>query len=89
MARNGGGVVALTVCSTILANVQASSMKDLVPPAVVAAGLPLTSVEALLAALPLGEGAVSQVAGVTEEILISALGAFQQSYVVALRYVLK
>lgn len=89
MARNGGGVVALTVCSTILANVQASSMKDLVPPAVVAAGLPLTSVEALLAALPLGEGAVSQVVGITEEIVISALAAFQQSYVVAVRYVLK
>lgn len=89
MARNGGGVVALTVCSTILANVQASSMKDLVPPAVVAAGLPLTSVEALLAALPLGEGAVSQVAGITDEIVISALAAFQQSYVVAVRYVLK
>lgn len=87
VARNGGGVVALTVCSTILANVQASSMKNLVPPAVIAAGLPSASVEALMAALPLGEAALSQVPGITEEILISALGAFQQSYVVALRYV--
>ncbi|RVX72009.1 hypothetical protein B0A52_04607 [Exophiala mesophila] len=85
VARNGGGVVALTVCSTILANVQASSMKNLVPPAVIAAGLPSASVEALMAALPLGEAALSQVPGITEEILISALGAFQQSYVVALR----
>ena len=31
VARNGGGVVALTVCTTILPNVQASSMKKLVP----------------------------------------------------------
>ncbi|OQU95233.1 hypothetical protein CLAIMM_01469 [Cladophialophora immunda] len=85
VARNGGGVIALTVCTTILTNVQAKSMKDLVPPAATAAGLPSTSVEALLSALPLGATALSAVPGISEEILAAALAAFQQSYVVALR----
>ena len=87
VARNGGGVVALTVCSTILANVQASSMKKLVPAAALAAGLPLTSIESLLVALPLGKAALAKVPGLTEKVLAAALAAFQQSYVVALRYV--
>ena len=87
VARNGGGVVALTVCTTILANVQSSSMKKLVPSAAIQAGLPPTSVEALLSALPLGAAAISEVPGITEPILATALAAFQQSFVVALRYV--
>ena len=87
VARNGGGVVALTVCSTILANVQANSMKQLVPAAAIAAGLPSTSVEELLMALPLGAAALLKVPGITEKVLGAALAAFQQSYVVALRYV--
>ncbi|KAK7885369.1 hypothetical protein LTR67_010547 [Exophiala xenobiotica] len=85
VARNGGGVVALTVCTTILTNVQASTMKKLVPAAVAAAGLPSTSVEALLSALPVGEAALSKVPGLTAEALGAALAAFQQSYVVAIR----
>lgn len=85
VARNGGGVVALTVCTTILTNVQASNMKKLVPPAAIAAGLPLASVEALLGALPLGEAALLQVPGVTNQVLGAALTAFRESYVVAIR----
>lgn len=88
VARNGGGVVALTVCTTILVNVQTNSMKNLVPSAAIAAGLPPTSVEALLMALPLGASALSKVPGVTDKIISAALGAFQQSYVVGLRYVI-
>lgn len=87
VARNGGGVVALTVCTTILTNVQASTMKKLVPAAVASTGLPPTSVDALLSALPLGEAALSKVPGLTTEALEAALSAFQQSFVVALRYV--
>lgn len=85
VARNGGGVVALTVCTTILANVQAESMKNLVPPAAIAAGLPSGSVDALLTALPLGAAALSKVPGITTKVLDAALGAFQESYVVGLR----
>lgn len=62
-------------------------MKGLVPPAVIAAGLPSTSVEALLNALPLGAAALAEVPGITEKVVSAALVAFQQSYVVALRYV--
>lgn len=85
VARNGGGVVALTVCRTILTNVQASNMKQLVPPAAIAAGLPLASVEAQLGALPLGEAALLHVPGVTEQVLGAALAAWKVSYVVAIR----
>ena len=88
VARNGGGVVALAVCSTILANVQANSMKELVPAAAIAAGLPKTSVEALLSALPLGAATFLKVPGITEKVLGAALAAFKQSFVVALRYVI-
>ena len=88
VARNGGGVVALTVSLTILANVQANSVKELVPAAVIAAGLPSSSVEALMTALPLGAAALLKVPGMTEKVLGAAFAAFQQSYVVALRYVI-
>jgi len=60
-------------------------MTQLVPPAALAAGLPPGSVEALLNALPLGEAALSQVPGATQQVLEAALGAFLQSFVVALR----
>ena len=88
MARNGGGVVALTVCSTILANTQANSLKELVPAAAITAGLPAASVEELLIALPLGAAALQKVPGITERVLGAALAAFQQSFMVALRYVI-
>lgn len=85
VARNGGGVVALTVCTAILANVQARNMKQLVPTVAIGAGLPSESVVALLEALPLGETALSQVPGLTENVLAASLAAFQESYVIALR----
>lgn len=87
VARKGGGVVALTVCTTILTNVQASSMKELVPSAAIAAGLPPASVAALLSALPVGETALSQVPDITQHVIAAALTALQQYYIVALRYV--
>ena len=88
VARNGGGVVALTVCTTILANTQASKVKVLVPQAALAAGLPADSLMALFTALPQGPAALALVPGVTDGIIAAALAAVQQSWIVALRSVI-
>lgn len=85
VARFAGGTVAISIFSTILANVQGQSAAELVPPAATAAGLPEGSVSALLAALPLGAAALEQVPGITKEVIAAAGAAFQQSYVVGLR----
>lgn len=85
MARYGGGVVSLTVYSTILANVQSKSMKQLVPQAAVAAGLPESSTSDLLGAITLGSEALAKVPGITDNIISAAVAAYQQSYIVGLR----
>ncbi|KAM5351110.1 hypothetical protein ACJ41O_003833 [Fusarium nematophilum] len=85
VSRFAGGAIAISVYTTILTNVQSSQMLKLVPPAAISAGLPESSVEQLLAALPLGSAALEQVPGITAEIIAAAAKAFQQSYVVGLR----
>ncbi|EON63161.1 hypothetical protein W97_02388 [Coniosporium apollinis CBS 100218] len=85
VARFAGGAVAISVYSTILSNVQSSEAARIVPAAAIAAGLPASSVSALLAALPLGSKALAQVPGITTEIIMAAGAAFQQSFVVGLR----
>ncbi|KAJ9643358.1 hypothetical protein H2199_004037 [Coniosporium tulheliwenetii] len=85
VARFAGGAVAISVYSTILSNVQSSEAARIVPAAAIAAGLPASSVSALLAALPLGSKALAQVPGITTEIMMAAGAAFQQSFVVGLR----
>lgn len=60
-------------------------MVRIVPPAAISAGLPESSVEALLAALPVGSAALEKVPGITTEVLGAASEAFKQSYVVGLR----
>jgi hypothetical protein len=65
--------------------VQSNEAAKLVPRAAIAAGLDSDAVPALLAALPLGSSAISQVPGITNDIAAAAGGAFQQSYVVGLR----
>lgn len=60
-------------------------MAKLVPPAAIGAGLPESSVQQLLTALPLGSAALQQVPGITTGIIVAAAAAFQQSYVVGLR----
>jgi hypothetical protein len=85
VARFAGGAVAISIYTTILTNVQGEYMKKLVPPAATAAGLPESSVAALMAALPVGSAALSQVPGITTDIALAAAGAFQHSYVHGLR----
>lgn len=58
---------------------------NLVPPAAIGAGLPSSSIGALMAALPLGSAALAEVPGITTEIIVAAADAFKQSYVVGLR----
>ena len=77
--------MAISVYTTILTNVQTSEAAKLVPAAATAAGLPASSVPALFAALPLGAQALSQVPGISNQIIAAAGAAVQQSYVVGLR----
>lgn len=76
---------AISIYTTILTNVSSTNMAKLVPAAVTAAGLPGSSVAALLAALPLGAAALAKVPGITTKIAVAAGAAFQESYVVGLR----
>ncbi|KJR83763.1 uncharacterized protein SPSK_00105 [Sporothrix schenckii 1099-18] len=85
VSRFAGGAVAITVFSTILSNVTTKNMKALVPAAATAAGLPASSVDALLAALPLGATALEAVPGITDAIIAAAGKAYQQAYVVGVR----
>jgi hypothetical protein len=85
VARFAGGSVAISIYQTILTNVQTKEAAKLIPPVAIAAGLPETSVEGLLAALPLGSAALAEVPGITNDIIAAAAGAFKQSYVVGLR----
>ncbi|KAH7170110.1 fungal trichothecene efflux pump [Dactylonectria macrodidyma] len=85
VSRFAGGAIAISVYTTILTNVQSSSMLKLVPTAAINAGLPEGSVEKLLAALPLGSAALQEVPGITADIMVAAGAAFQQTYIVGLR----
>ncbi|KAH6898208.1 fungal trichothecene efflux pump [Thelonectria olida] len=85
VSRFAGGAIAISVYTTILTNVQSTQMVKLVPAAAIGAGLPESSIEQLLAALPLGSAALEKVPGITTEIIVAAAAAFQQSYVVGLR----
>ncbi|KAI0154152.1 MFS general substrate transporter [Xylariaceae sp. FL1272] len=83
VARFAGGAVAISIYTAILTNVQQMSVNNLVPAAATGAGLPESSVQALLSALALGD--LSPVPGITDEIAQAASAAFVQSYVVGLR----
>ncbi|KFH45113.1 putative transporter-like protein [Hapsidospora chrysogenum ATCC 11550] len=85
VARFAGGSVAISIYQTILTNVQSKEAARLIPAAATAAGLPESSVEALIGALPLGSAALKEVPGITSEIIAAASAAFKQSYVVGLR----
>jgi hypothetical protein len=77
--------VAISVYTAILTNVQSNQALKLIPPAAIGAGLPESSVEALIAAMPLGSAAIMQVPGITTDVIAAASEAFKQSYVVGLR----
>ncbi|KAF4983581.1 hypothetical protein FZEAL_1031 [Fusarium zealandicum] len=85
VSRFAGGAIAISVYTTILTNVQSTQMGKLVHSAAISAGLPSSSVEQLLAALPLGSAALQEVPGITSEIIAAAGKAFQQSYVAGIR----
>ncbi len=85
VSRFAGGTIAISVFSTILSNVTARHAKQLVPAAATAAGLPQSSVAALLAALPLGSAAIQAVPGITDAIAAAAGLAYQASYVQGVR----
>jgi hypothetical protein len=85
VSRFAGGAIAISVYTTILTNVQSSSAAKLIPAAATAAGLPVSSIPALFAALPLGSAALMKVEGITTEIMAAAGAAVQQSYVHGLR----
>jgi hypothetical protein len=85
VARFAGGAIAISVYTTILTNTQTNAATDLIPAAVTAAGLPVSSVAALVAALPLGATALANVPGITNNIIAAASSAVQQSYVVGLQ----
>jgi len=85
VSRFAGGAIAISVYSTVLANVQVSSIKTLLPAAVTAAGLPTSSIADLAAALPLGAAALAKVPGISTSIIAAAGGAVVESYVKALR----
>lgn len=71
--------------TTVLTNSQSKSAAELIPAAATAAGLPPSSVPALLAALPSGADALAKVPGITSEIIAATYAAFKQTYVVGLR----
>lgn len=85
VARYAGGSVAFSVYSAILTNVVSRQILEHVPAAAIAAGLPASSVPALLAALPLGAAALEKVPGISTAILEAAGAAYVQAYVVGLR----
>jgi hypothetical protein len=77
--------VAVSVYSTILANVQSSHAAKLIPAAAISAGLPASVIPTLLAALPLGADALAKVPGISVEIITAAGAALVQSYQIGLK----
>jgi len=72
-------------CSFSVSNVQATWAAKLIPAAATGAGLPTSSLPALVKALPLGSAALAKVPGITMDIMLAAGAAVQQSYIHALK----
>ncbi|KAL5390884.1 hypothetical protein DPSP01_001384 [Paraphaeosphaeria sporulosa] len=87
VARWTGGAMSSSIYLAILSNVQSEQFSRLGTNAIAAAGGSKATAAQLLAALPLGADAISQVSGTTEAMIAAAGAAFTQSYVVALRTV--
>ncbi|EPE04253.1 trichothecene efflux pump [Ophiostoma piceae UAMH 11346] len=85
VSRFAGGTVAISVFSTILSNVTTKQILKLVPAAAMGAGLPASSVSALIAALAQGSAALEAVPGISDAVIAAASKAYQQAYVVGLR----
>jgi hypothetical protein len=81
-----GGAVAQAVYVSVLNNEQAKNMPKYVGPAATAAGLPESSLPALLAALTAGTG-VESVPGATDSVLAAATAALKIAYSESFRIV--
>ncbi|KEF62896.1 uncharacterized protein A1O9_00870 [Exophiala aquamarina CBS 119918] len=87
-SRSIFAAVFTAIFSAVLTNRLPGELASKVPPAIIAAGLPPTSVEAFIAALTSGDTeALQQVAGVTAEIIGAGVLALQQSYANAIRVI--
>ncbi|KAK4936010.1 hypothetical protein LTR10_023057 [Elasticomyces elasticus] len=79
--RSVGGVLATTIFTTILTNKVSSNTESIVIPALLKAGLPLTSLKPFLTALASGNsGAITAVPGVTESIIGIAVAQTKVAY---------
>jgi len=79
--------IAATVYTVILSNRLTSTIASQVPPALLAAGLPSTSIPAFIAAFALGPTAFPSIAGVTPEIIAAGSAAYKQANADAYRTV--
>jgi hypothetical protein len=79
--------IAATVYSVILSNRLASTIAAQVPPAIIAAGLPSSSVADFIAAFSLGSTAFEAVPGVTPAILAAGTSAYKHANADAYRTV--
>ncbi|KAF2015910.1 siderophore iron transporter [Aaosphaeria arxii CBS 175.79] len=79
--------VLVAIYTTIMTNRLGETIPSQVPPKVVAAGLPESSVPAFLQALPLGGNAFANVPGITDRILALGMRAYQDANADAFRTV--
>ncbi|KIW90840.1 uncharacterized protein Z519_08623 [Cladophialophora bantiana CBS 173.52] len=82
--RTLGGAIATTIYTTVLSNRLSSTIPALVPPAAIEAGLPPTSLPALLEVLQ-GLAPLSSVPGLTDTILAAARVAYRTASIQAYR----
>lgn len=85
VARWTGGALSSSIYIAILNSVQKSKAGTLVPAAAMANGADQSTASALLAAIPLGAGAIANVTGTTPAMVAAAGAAFVESYVIGLR----
>ncbi|OAG36933.1 copper-translocating P-type ATPase [Fonsecaea monophora] len=81
--RGIGATIATTIYVVTLSNRLATTIPELVPPALSQAGLPKSSITDFMLALQ--SGSFEQVAGVTPEIIATGVRAYQQAQVEAFR----
>jgi hypothetical protein len=80
-----GGSLAQAIYTTILVNKQTSEAQKLIPKAVLAAGLPPSSLQDFMAAFPANTTQLGQITGVNSAVLAAAGQAFKYSYAHALK----
>ncbi|KAF2168747.1 hypothetical protein M409DRAFT_52771 [Zasmidium cellare ATCC 36951] len=84
--RGAGGVLATAIYSTIFMNRLADNIKDDVAPALVQAGLPVTSVESFLTAVQsMSQAAIERVPGVSPTIVQVGIASLTQAYAQAFK----